>query len=113
MLLVAAALVVGCADCFSTSQFPVSTGLSQPRMAAFQNSRPLSARSYHARKQPGICSLAAQDVSVTLQRPLGIVFEEVEPGEAEGVVVAKVGHYQKLTAFGVDYSTPAASWSFF
>lgn len=43
-----------------------------------------------AMRSPGICSLSAQDVSVTLQRPLGIVFEEVEPGQAEGVVVAKV-----------------------
>jgi len=104
VLLIAAALVVGCADCFS-SPFPVSTRLSQPRTAALQNLMPLSARRYHARNQPGICSLAAQDISVTLQRPLGIVFEEVEPGKAEGVVVAKVrvhnspwekseGHYQ-------------------
>jgi hypothetical protein len=89
VLLIAAALVVGCADCFSTSPFPVSKRLSQPR-TALQNLMPLSARRYHARNQPGICSLAAQDISVTLQRPLGIVFEEVEPGEAEGVVVAKV-----------------------
>lgn len=90
MLLIAAALVVGCADCFSTSPFPASTRLSQGPRTALQNLMPLSARSYHARNQPGICSLAAQDISVTLQRPLGIVFEEVEPGEAEGVVVAKV-----------------------
>ena len=36
---------------------------------------------------PGVLALRA-DVTVSLATPLGIIFEEVEPGEAKGLVVA-------------------------
>ena len=43
------------------------------------------------RPQPQqISAVAGANVRVRLRRPLGIVFEEVKPGEPEGVVVADV-----------------------
>ena len=41
-----------------------------------------------ARRAPPVAAIAGETVSVRLPKPLGIIFEEVNPGEPEGVVVA-------------------------
>lgn len=71
-------------DCssFSPSLFKFSLLAKRERIA----SGPGRARRSVA-LSPGVLALRA-DVTVSLATPLGIIFEEVQPGEAKGLVVA-------------------------
>jgi len=54
---------------------------------------------------PGVLALRA-DVTVSLATPLGIVFEEVEPGEAKGLVVAGlVSFFKRIHKYTYMYVT--------
>eukprot|EP00282_Hemiselmis_andersenii_P008610 CAMPEP_0114120464 /NCGR_PEP_ID=MMETSP0043_2-20121206/6661_1 /TAXON_ID=464988 /ORGANISM="Hemiselmis andersenii, Strain CCMP644" /LENGTH=222 /DNA_ID=CAMNT_0001213085 /DNA_START=8 /DNA_END=676 /DNA_ORIENTATION=- len=76
----------------TASAFAGNTGVRLNQHA--RSLRPMGAslrqRGSSLGERRGCRALNAMDVSVTLPRPLGIVFEEVEPGEAEGVVVASL-----------------------
>jgi len=90
-------------DCssFSPSFFKVSLLAKRERLSLA--SGPGSSRRSVA-LSPGVLALRA-DVTVSLATPLGIIFEEVQPGEAKGLVVAGlVSLYLQYTCWLVSLS---------
>jgi hypothetical protein len=71
-----------------------------------------AARRGHGAARAGGVRVLRADVSVTLKTPLGIVFEEVEPGAAKGLMVAGLVRNRQNTSARNGALVPRLAWHF-